>query len=325
MRTAFGKAQPTQEDVHVDEVLTNIAIAYIQDQSVFIATKVFPIITVDKQSNKYTIWDKNDWFRDEAQKRADGAESAGSGFNLSRDSYFCDVYAFHKDVGPQTRANADTGIDLASASVQFVTQRLLLRQEVQWVTDYFTTSVWGVDYTVPSVWSDYATSDPIEDIESQREVMLSTTGFEPNTMVVGYSAWRRLKNHPDIVDRVKFAGMGSGSPAKVSPQAVASIFEIDNLYIAKAIKATNKEKGTAAYAFTHGKHAWLGYVNPTPSKTAPSAGYVFSWDYAGFGGGIGVDSFDVRATKVTRYEGESAWDNKVVATDLGIFFPSVVA
>lgn len=323
--TPIRKGQPTQEDVHVDEVLTNIAIAYIQDQSVFIATKVFPIIPVAKQSDKYTIWDKNDWFRDEAQKRADGAESAGSGFNISRDSYFADVYAFHKDVGPQTRANADTGIDLATASVQFVTQRLLLRQEIQWVSDYFTTSVWGTDTTVASQWSDYATSDPIEDIESARETMLGNTGFEPNTMVVGYQTWRRLKNHPDIVDRVKFAGMGSGSPTKVTPQAVASIFEIENLYIAKAIKATNKEKGTAAMAFTHGKAAWVGYVNPSPSRTAPSAGYVFSWDYAGFGGGIAIDSFDDRKTKVTRYEGESAWDNKVVATDLGIFFPSVVA
>jgi hypothetical protein len=317
--------QPTQSDVHYDEVLTNISIAYIQDQTNFIATKVFPVITVAKQSDKYVVWDKNDWFRDEARKRADSTESAGSGFSLSRDSYFCDVYAIHKDLGAQTKQNQDAGLSLEETSVQFVTHRILLRQEIQWVSDYFTTSVWGTDYTVTNQWSDYTSSDPIEDIEANKETMLSTTGFEPNTLVIGYSAWRKLKQHPDIVDRIKLAGMGSGSPARVTPQAVAAIFEIDNLYIAKAIKATNLEGETAAYGFTHGKHAWMGYVNPSPGRNAPSAGYIFSWDYANIGATVLVDRFEIRQKKTERFEAESAWDNKVVATDLGVFFPSVVA
>jgi hypothetical protein len=317
--------QPTQYDVHYDEVLTNISIAYIQDQSNYIATKVFPIVTVDKQSDKYTVWDKNDWFRDEAQKRADSTESVGSGFNLSRDSYFADVWAIHKDLGQQTRHNADDGLGLETTTVQFVTHRILLRQEIQWVSDFFTTSVWGTDTTVVNQWSDYSASDPIEDIETARENMLATTGFEPNTMVLGYSAWRRLKQHPDIVDRIKMAGMGSGTPATTTTRAVAQIFELENIYVAKAIKANNVEGETASYGFTHGKHAWLGYVNPTPGRNAPSAGYVFSWDYAGIGATVLVDRIPIPLKKTERFEAEAAWDNKVVATDLGVFFPNVVA
>jgi len=317
--------QPTQSDVHYDEVLTNISVAFIQDQDKYIATKVFPVITVDKQSDKYVVWDKNDWFRDEARKRADSTESVGSGFGLSRDSYFADVWAIHKDLGSQVRANQDAGMNLEETAVQFVTQRILLRQEIQWVSDFFTTSVWATDYTVTNQWSDYTSSDPIEDVESNKETMLSTTGFEPNTMVIGYSAWRKLKQHPDIVDRIKMAGMGSGSPARVTPQAVAAIFEIDNLYIAKAIKATNLENETAGYGFTHGKHAWMGYVNPAPGRNAPSAGYIFSWDYAGIGQTVTVNRIPIPLKKAERFEAEAAWDNKVVATDLGVFFPNVVA
>ena len=61
--------QPTRSSVHVDAVLTNISIAYIQDRSKYIATKVFPIIPVDKLSDVYFSYTKNDWFRDEAQRR----------------------------------------------------------------------------------------------------------------------------------------------------------------------------------------------------------------------------------------------------------------
>ncbi len=47
--------QPTREDVHVDAVLTNISIAFIQAAENFIASRVFPIIVVDKQSDKYFV------------------------------------------------------------------------------------------------------------------------------------------------------------------------------------------------------------------------------------------------------------------------------
>lgn len=314
--------QPALQDVHIDETLTQFAVAFIQDTNLYIATKVFPIVRVDKQSNRYIIWNKNDWFRDEAQKRTDSTESAGSGFRLSSDTYFADVWAFHKDLGSQVRANQDAGLNLEQAAVRFVTQRILLRQELQWVTDYFTTGVWATDTTVPFQWSDYAQSDPIEDFESAKETMASTTGFLANTAVFGYSAMRRLKNHPDIVDRIKYTGTGARN---VTEQVVAEILGLDNVYVARAIKATNVEGETEAYSFTHGKHAWLGYVNPNPAADAPSAGLTFNWDYAGYGTSVTIDTFEIREKKTTRYEGEAAWDNKVVASDLGVFFPNVVA
>jgi hypothetical protein len=315
--------QPTSQDVHVDEVLTDLAISYMQSQDVFIATKVFPIITVGKQSNKYIVWDKNDWFRDEAQKRADATESAGSGYRLSQDSYFADVWAFHKDVGSQARANADSGINLDSGAVRFVARKILLRQEIQWVTDFFTTGVWATDFSVPVQWDD-VTSDPIEDFESQVEIMVTTTGFRPNTAVFGYRAFRRLKNHPDVLARLSYNG-GTAIPAQVTPAMIAAILGLDRIFVSQAIKATNIEGETAAYSFTHGNHVWMGYVNPSPSREEPSAGYIFAWDYAGYSSTVSVDSFEIRKTKSTRYEGEAAWDGKVTAADLGVFMPNVVS
>jgi hypothetical protein len=69
--------QPTQNQVHVDAILTNISVAYFQQNQNFIATRVFPVVPVSKQSDKFFTYTKNDWFRDEAQRRADATESAG--------------------------------------------------------------------------------------------------------------------------------------------------------------------------------------------------------------------------------------------------------
>ena len=196
--------QPTQNAVHVDAILTNISTAYMQQAKNFIATRVFPIVPVSKQSDKFFTYTKNDWFRDEAQRRADATESAGGGYNLSTDSYQADVYAFHKDIGDQTRANADAPINVDREAVEFVTSRLLLKMETQFVANYFTTSVWGTDYTPSNLWSNYATSDPISDIETGKRAILSVTGYEPNTLVLGYDVFTSLKNHPDLVDRIKY-------------------------------------------------------------------------------------------------------------------------
>src|SRR5688500_8184161 len=95
--------QPTLRDVHTDSILTNVLVSYLNRGRGFVSTRAFPIVSVDKQSDKYYIYPKGDWFRDEAQKRRSGAESVGSGYTLSSDTYYADVWAIHKDVDDQLR------------------------------------------------------------------------------------------------------------------------------------------------------------------------------------------------------------------------------
>jgi hypothetical protein len=323
--------QPTLNSVHVDAILTNISVAYMQRQENFIADKVFPIVAVDKKSDKFFTYTKNDWFRDEAQRRADGTESAGSGYSLTTGSYSADVWAFHKDVGDQTLANADAPLNPLREAAEFVTHRLMLRRELQFVSDFFTTGVWGTDETgvsgTPSTgefkqWSDYANSDPIDNIEEGKEGILSTTGLEANTLVLGYQVFRQLKNHPDVVDRIKYT-----SSQTVTAEMLARMFEVDRVLVAKAVKATNNEGATGAYGFAYGKSALLCHVAPSAGLLTPSAGYTFAWTgvSGGMGTTMGTSQFRLEHLKAERVEGEIAFDNKVVGADLGYFFTSAVA
>lgn len=328
-------AQPTQSQVHVDAVLTNISVAYLQNDNAFIGRRVFPIVPVEKQSDKYFTYAKNDWFRDEAQLRADGTASAGSGYGISTASYACDVYAIHKDVGDQVRANADAPIDPDAEATVFCTQRLMLRMEMDWMSKCFATSKWGTDVTGVASgattgqtvhWSNYTSGDPIQDVETGKAKILGTTGFEPNTLVLGYEVFQKVKNHPDIVDRIKYSSTNA-SPAIASEQALAQLFGVDRVLVSRAVKATNIEGETAAYSFTAGKGALLAYVAPSPGLLTPSAGYTFAWRGASDGAGenIGVSRFRMDEYRADRIEAQMAWDIKVVATDLGYFFNTIIA
>ena len=323
--------QPTQSQVHVDAILTNISVAYLQRAENFIADKVFPVVPVDKQSDKYFVYTKNDWLRDEARVRADGTESVGSGYNITTDTYYADVFAIHKDIGDQTRANADAPINVDREAAEFVTHRLLTRREIQFVNDFMTTGKWATDVTGVAAspttgqtvrWSDYTNSDPIEDIEAGKAQILSTTGLEANTLVLGYDVFRRLKNHPDLVDRIKYT-----SSQTITEDMLARMFDIERVLVSKSVKATNAEGATAAYGFTTGKTALLAHVAPSPGILTPSAGYTFSWTGVSQGMGltIGTSSFRLESLRATRVEAELAFDNKVVASDLGYFWNTIVA
>jgi hypothetical protein len=318
--------QPTIGAVHVNAPLSNISVAYIQSQTQFVASRVFPLVPVDKQSNVYYTYTKNDWFRDEAARRAPATESAGSGYGLSTATYSCDVWAIHKDVPDQVRSNADSVLNLDRDATLFVTQRLLLRQEIQWAADYFTTSVWGTDLTPTFLWSDYANSDPIGDVRVGIRTVLVNTGFKPNKLVLGYDVFIKLVDHPDIVARVQ-GGSTTGMPALVNEEMLARIFGLEEVIVCGAIKATNNEGAAGVYSFVQGKSALLCYAPPNPSLVTPSAGYIFFWTgvSGGLGKSIGVSKFRMEPLKADRVEGEIAFADKVVGTDLGYFFSAVVA
>src|SRR6056297_1366419 len=113
---------PTRESVHTNRPLTNISINYIQEQDRFVAGDVFPYVGVQNKSDSFFKFDKGDLLRVEATKRAAGAESSGSGYRVDTDTFDCEIYAHHKDVADQIRANADNPLAPDRNATEFVTQ-----------------------------------------------------------------------------------------------------------------------------------------------------------------------------------------------------------
>jgi len=313
--------QPTQSDVHVDAVLTNISVAYIQQAENFVAGRVFPTIPVPKQSDKYFTYTQADFFRDQVQPRADGTESAGTGYGLSTSSYNALVYALHKDIGDQTRANSDAPLSPDQDATRFLAQQMLIKQERDWATNYFATSVWGTDATPGTLWS-ASGSTPIDDIETAKGTVLTNTGYLPNTLVLSYNAYKILRNHSDFVDRYKYTSADS-----MTPDLIGKVVELPTVHVMKSTYNSAQEGATAAYSQIGDKDALVCYVAPSPGLMTPSAGYNMTW--SGVGGALGtstaVSRYRMDHLKADRLEIESAWDFKVVSSALGYFFSNPVA
>ena len=137
-------------------------------------------------------------------------------------------------------------------------------------------------------------------------------GRVPNKGVLGAGLWRHLVKHPDLIDRIKGAAT-PGSPAILTKQAIAALFELEELLVGSAVKDTGPEGGTAVRAYVWGNSMLVAYVTRTPSIMSPSAGYVFQW----------------KPRAVARYredqehqdvvEVTESFDEVLVATDAGYF------
>lgn len=326
---------PTRAQTHVDKMLTNISTAYMQDASVYVADKVFPIIPVVQQSARYFMYKKEDWFRDDAEERAIGTESAGGDYDIDNTpTYFCSKIAYHKDVFEEDRVNSDDPLTPDSDATDFVTDKLLLRREIAWAARYFKTGVWSNDFTGNSSASNYASktlkqwnnadSTPIEDVTYLATLMQESTGKRPNKLVLGQHVFDALKNHPDFLDRIKYTQKGI-----VTQDLIASLFDVEQVLVAGAIKNTAAKGKDATMSFIFGKCALLCYSIPSPGLKKATAGYIFAWT-----GLMGANAYGGRILRLPipllgegaeRVEGEMAYDMKVVAQDLGIFLNTIVA
>ncbi|MFA5154400.1 MAG: major capsid protein [Clostridia bacterium] len=324
---------PTYGNIHVDAPLTNISVAYIQKADSFIADKVFPIIPVKKQSDRYFVYLKEDWFRDEAVERVMGAESAGGGYEIDNTpTYFCKIYAYHKDVTAADRANSDIPLQPDEDASQFVSQKFLLRRETDWATRFFATGIWDTEYKGASAtsgtnllyWSS-KNSDPIGDVATAQLDIQSVTAFKPNVMVIGPYVYKALRNHADVLDRIKY----TQGPAIPTPNLLAQLFDVDKVLVAQAVKNSAAKGATESTDFIYGKHALLAYAAPSPGLKQPTAGYIMAWTGLEGAGAYGNRMYripmDHLGLGTTRIEGEMAYDCELVASSLGVFFNGIVA
>ncbi len=307
----------SQQVLRVSMPLTNVSVAYTQ-QGTWIADRVFPLVSVQRQGDLYWKYDRGDWFRGQAEKRAPGTESTGGGYRLSTDTYYCHVYAVHRDVDDQTRANFTNQFNLDADATRWVTQQLLIKRDRLFLDTYFKTGVWtgGTTANKNVDWTAAGSGDPIMDVRTASDAIEGTTGYRPNVLVIPSTVLTQLQQHPDIVDRVKYT---QGVAAGVSDAAVASALGVDRLVVANTVYNSGEyladnSSGETALSYMAGDGALLVYAAPSPGLMQPSAGYTFGWTgYQGNAIGAAVTRFRKDEIRSDRIEGEMAFDMKVVA------------
>lgn len=317
-------ALPTINDVQlVEPVLTNLLVGYMQEDMRFVADRAFPPLEVDKDSGTFAVFTKKYWFIDGLEERAPGGTFDRAGYGISSDTYKTVQYGREHQIPVENRANSDVPMDLEDAGVRWLAQQSLIRKEKAFASAAFGASAWDNSVTGGSnftKWSDYAGSDPYNDIRTGKRTISQNTGRAANMLVCGEIVEDKLLNHPDIIDRIKYVERATVDNVR---GALASVFGVSDVLVSMAIENTANEGQAGTYAALIDDDALLLSVNPAAGMFNPTAGRMFVWQP---GGGVGAiaDTYYEEKTRSDVLQHIEQWDQKVVASDLGYEFTDAV-
>lgn len=315
---------PDQNALNVDSLLTQVAIGYSNPN--YISDDLFPWVNVKMRSGYVPKYDQSYWFRDDAKLRAPGTKSQGGGWDTDNTTtYYCHRYSYRHEIPDEVRDNAAEPYNVEASGARLAADKIAMRRDRQFVSDFFTTSVWSNDVTGGTTvdqWSAYASSAPIVDMDTYKDTVLGTIGREPSVFAMGNQVWIKLKNHPDLLDTIKYT-----ERAIVPPELFASLCGLSKVRIGKAIVTTTKE-GTAESSVTYsriwGKHALLLYVPESPSLDSPAGGYCFTWNRVPSSRQYVVrHRDDERETDII--EANTYFDHVLTEAGAGVFFSGIVA
>lgn len=312
---------PTITDVQaVDPILTNMLIGYQQADARFLAPRLAPGVSVDKDSGTYYIFTKKYFFFDDLKARAPGGSFADLNMGVSTATYATLQYAAGFPLPFEIRANSQIPMDLLQAGLKRLAQTSLIRKEVSLATDFFANSVWGTtDNNSTTDWDDFSAGDPVNDILTASRTVSNDTGVDPNTMALGYIVHQALVNHPDILDRLKYTQAATMTSVEA---ALAAIFGKANYWVGKATYSNTNESATFSATAIVDDDCLICHTDPGAGMYSATALKTFYWEP---GGGLGgVRQWTDEASDSDKLKHKEQWDQKATATDLGYLFLDVV-
>src|ERR1700754_1500594 len=144
---------------HLDVALTNISVGI--SNLPFAGGGLFPVVPVQRVSEKYYIFGNETWVPEEFDVRAPGAEASEIGaMRVSADQYYVSEHSLQGAVPDEDRENVDNPFHPDRDTTELLTSKILMGREVL-IKNMVTTAAnyaSGHSATVVNKWDSITTS-----------------------------------------------------------------------------------------------------------------------------------------------------------------------
>lgn len=294
--------------LHRSKVLENLSVAYTP--AGYIADALSPKFMVTNETDTYYVYSKDVMGLPETI-RADGAEANRAHFNLSTATYNLDFHGLKDFITDRQRRNADKAISLDSDLTEYLTGVILLRREVDLQSIVQTAANWANTTSLSSTqaWSlNTTTSNPITFVDSASSVVLVNSSRKPNTVVMNDQVFNDVKEHGQLVDRVKYTSRDS-----IGPDIIARLFNVGKVLVPEISYNTADEGIADSMTRVWNDNVFIGYVEPNPGLKKISALYTFWQKQTGMP--YTVKKYREEKLESDVIEVNAGFQNKVIASD----------
>ena len=293
----------------VNPILTQFAIGYRNPQ--LIARQVAPVIQSATESGTIYSFGKEGMMLYDTE-RALRADAKKIDFYITKTTYRCVEHALetsldYKEIEAAQKYGADQVLRLEQRAINLVQRVLELELEKAVADILFGASYYATNNKITlsgtSQWTDTANSNPIKHTLDGKAAARDDMGVEPNTIVFGYDAWRSFREHPSVLDRIKYS-----QRAIVTPEIAASLLDVERVFIGQAVYA--KDDGT--FVDLWGDNCALVYTPPDPEMVEGTTPHTVIIEEMGY---PEVRTYDMKKTR--DYEVTRKYDVINVDTSFG--------
>lgn len=257
----------------IDTRLTGISLAY--QNRTLIADQVLPRVTVGNQSFKWLNHTKADRFTVPNTIVGRNGRPNEVEFSATETPGVVFDYGLDDVVPNDDIASAPEGYDPLGRAVEGLSDLIALDREARVAALVFAAA------TYPSGNKETNSGDEFwDDVDSNPVTQLldalATPLMRPNTMVMSQKVFDKLRTNAKIVKSIQANGTDTGI---ISRQAIANLFEVQNILVGEAFVNTAKPGQTATYARAWGNHCALLHLNPLANTRSPQMtfGYTAQW------------------------------------------------
>ena len=260
---------------YVNEPLTIMSQAYLNPAANYIQDIVAPLLPVSKPTGNYAYYDKTSLKQPTSLLRSGTAKTPIGEWSTS-----------YKTFGPlNERAEkiavtydelefAMPPIDPQQDAVMKALNDMALDRERNLAAAMGNTAI-ITQYGAPATQWNASTGagNPFNDIETAVVQVMTNGIMPPNTIWMGYNVWSQLKNHPDLLDRIKWSSLGT-----LSEETFTSLFApsgITKVVVGRAIYDSAAEGVAESAGFIWGNNLWVGYVTDSPGLRTVNGFYTF--------------------------------------------------
>lgn len=220
-------------NLHVDQIVTNQAMEFLQTDDRFLAMTGIPMIPVDQPSGILSVLDRDSLNRDEIQLRGRSARAEQAGFDFKDVLYKTDERSLEYDLNAAQAAGASAGRNPKQVIPRALAYKSNIHIEGLFATAIFASSKWVRTVTGNATdgsdtgtamnrkfWDD-PTNDPIVALRKEVDIFLLRSGMLPTSLRLGRQLFTAIASNPLVRSQVAVMVGGSSQTATFTPPATA--------------------------------------------------------------------------------------------------------
>jgi len=251
-------------NVRDDKFLTGLAVRYANNQ--FVGGQWLPEYGVQKESDKYRIFNKDGFFKG-APKKADGAITEEASVSYDEGTYTCYERAIKDIVTDRAMQNADAPIRPKIDTTNFLTEKVMLSQEIDiWALLLGTSGLeFGSYYsnqTSTTAWISGTDPDILKDLSDAIVAISKAIGKTPNQISFTTEVSEAITRDPVIREIMKYQPNNL-----ISGNALPATLRNMRVIIADGLWNASDEGQTAGYEYILKYRVPIAYVSPSDNLT----------------------------------------------------------